>query len=228
MPLKEAMETLDQDVHNMIDAATSLREIPEPSSIWEKPKIMLDGPLKPPAAPATYKALTKLRLREGPSRFADVLPAGGEIEADRVFHVLQAKQEDESGILFLRVDEDDLARGWIMDTGVAGKFQAKKVVKRVAGSLGKRRMAIHQISPVERAEVVEPGSSTSKPKGEKAASPNRGNTGNNVPEELMKLLADPQIKAACEKMGVTEDMLQKNPKFVEAITRKFYGDQVVG
>ncbi|CAE8591773.1 unnamed protein product, partial [Polarella glacialis] len=185
-----------------------------------KPAIELPGPLRPPAAPATYEALTKIRLRVAPNKFADLVTST-EIEKGAKVRAVEAK-EDEDGLLFLRADED-FGRGWFLDRGIAGKWAGKRVVKRVAGSLnvGKNR-AVHSLSAIDTAEVLPPGGDPA-PSGEEQPSQSPAER----QQPILDLLEDPQIREVCEELGVSVETLRSNPGFLQAVARRLYGDEVV-
>jgi len=184
----------------------------------ERPKYMLPGPLKPPAAPASYKALTKIWLRRAPSTLADVVTTH-EIQKGGEFYVPESIYDNETGITYLRTDEE-YDSGWVVDTGIAGAWAGKKIVKRVAGSLrAQKGIAVNQISPVEKAEVVEPGSDEDE---KKAGTQNDSKV--DVPPAIQRALDDPQIVDLCQKLGLGPDELKKNPSFVLGVAKRLYGD----
>jgi len=206
-------------MNKMQEQAAAPKSAPKEKIIIPDP--LLPGPLKPPAAPASYEALTKLRLRVAPSKFADLITSKV-VEKGDVFRVVDARDDDEIGLTYLQVDgayED----GWIMDKGIAGPFAGKKLVKRIAGSLKSSvRPSVHELSEVESAEVVnehEPGTDAQAQTG--AWSDTSG-----YPKEILDLLADPKIMKMCADMGVDGDTL-KNAVFLRAVSRRLYGEEVV-
>eukprot|EP00435_Cladocopium_sp_Y103_P029772 s96_g7.t1 len=174
---------------------------------YEKPIFDLPGPLRPPAAPARYKALTRIRLRVAPHKFADLVTPTYEI---------QQGQEFRSG------------GAWFLERGIIGKFAGKKLARRIAGSLEptKKGPAVMQISEVEEApaEVLPPATKSEENfEGVNQAPPS--------PYErrkpVLELLEDPEIQAICKEMGIDMETMKKNPEFVEGIARRLYGDEVV-
>lgn len=182
-----------------------------------QPQVPLKGPLKAPAAPATYKALKKIRLRVAPSKFADVLTST-EIEKDAVFRVLEAK-EDEDGSLFLRTDSD-YDDGWFMDKGIIGKFQGRKVIQRVAGSMSKAQVTVHSLSQVERAEVSD-GSQKAAPVATAAE------VDQQQKYSVQAVLLDPKMQELCKDIGIDPHVLKNNPTFLRAVARRLYGEEVI-
>jgi len=185
------------------------------------PDPLLPAPLKAPAAPASYEALTKLRLRVAPSKFADLITSKV-IEKGEIFRVVDARDDDEIGLTYLQVEGayDD---GWIMDKGIAGPFARKKLVKRVAGSLAASvRPSVHELSEVESAEVV----NGDQPDADAQAQTGAWSDTSGYPKEILDLLADPKIMKMCADMGVDGDTL-KNAVFLRAVSRRLYGEEVV-
>lgn len=182
---------------------------------------MLPGPIKAPAAPATYKALTGIRLRVAPDKRADIW-VFKEIAKDEVFRVVQAKKE-EDGTMFLKL-EDKYEGKWIMDHGVAGKWAGKKLIKRVAGSQSTKGKAVHEISIVEKAEPV-----TSLPKKGEKEGPNDGGFAANEAQRapILDVLADPKVVAMCKEAGIDPEELKGNPEFLRNVQRQLYGEEVV-
>ncbi|CAJ1435754.1 unnamed protein product [Effrenium voratum] len=193
-----------------------------------KPIFDLPGPLRPPAAPAKYKALTKIRLRVAPSRLADLTTPSYEIPAGQEFHVIEShKDEEDESVLHLLTSQEH-GGAWFMERGIVGKFAGKKVARRIAGSLElKKAPAVMQISEVavEEPEVLPPktGSEEDEFAGVNEAPPS--------PYErrkpVLQLLEDPEIQKICQDMGVDMEEMKKKPEFVEAIARSLYGDEVV-
>jgi len=192
---------------------------PDLSDVWtapaepvEQPKVPLPGPLKPPAAPATYKALKKIRLRVAPSTFADVMTSH-EIEKGTVFRAIEASEEDD-GTMFLK-STPEYSNGWLMMKGVAGKWAGRSVVKRVAGSMAAQKgTAMLEISEVERVEDLNDAATK-----EEAAGPSA--------DPVLALLEDPKIRATFEKQGISVETLKNNPEFLEAVAKRLYGDEDV-
>jgi len=193
-----------------------------------KPKFELKGPLAPPKAPATYEAKMKLRLRQTPSRLSDLLPV--EIEKGERFRALEfRKDEDDPQVTWFRTNV--ATGGWVMDTGIAGKLGGKKVLKRVAGCVEDvKGVTIHMVSQVEEVqpEVLEPGAAKPGSKytpSTSNAEPAMGEDG--VPPEVAALFSNPKIVALLNNNGIGVDDIRKNPELMEAMRRKFYGDEVV-
>jgi enoyl-CoA hydratase/carnithine racemase len=185
-----------------------------------KPKFELPGPLKPPAAPATYKALTKLRLRVAPSRWSDILTSKT-IEADTLFRVLEERPDsDNPEISFLRADAE-FDDGWLLDSGVAGEWAGKKTIQRVAGSMKKAEVSVNQISAVEDAEVSSSG------QGYEGAERTPAEAAALQKEALKSALQDPALLEMMAKAGVDVDALKDNPDFTEGVARDLYGEELV-
>lgn len=184
----------------------------------EQPAFQLGGPIRPPAAPATYKALQKIRLRVAASRFADLLTST-EIAKGDVFRAIESK-EDEDGTLFLKTDRA-YENGWFMELGVIGKRAGKPVVKRVAGN-ARRNTAVHEISAMPRAEAMPAGEAPPpRPEGKILTEEERK-------QPILAMLEDPKVRAVFEKKGVSIETLKENPEFLRAVSRRLFGEEVVG
>lgn len=206
-----------------VDASEYMEE--KASAKKPLPPGMLPGPPKPPAAPATYKALQKIRLRIAPGTTSDL--TWKEIEKGAVFRAI-ASQDDETtpGIIWLKTD-DDYDGGWLLDTGIIGDFRGKKVVKRVGGSLAsQKRSAVLEISAIDNAEALPPGT---KGNDSEAQQPNDGGfqQGEQQRAPVLSLLDDPQMTELCKSMGISADDLKANPEFLRSVARRLYGDEVV-
>jgi len=193
---------------------------------YEKPIFDLPGPLRPPAAPAKYKALTKIRLRVAPHKFADLVTPTYEIQQGQDFRVIEAEEdEDEKSLLWLKTSQES-GGAWFLERGIIGKFAGKKLAKRIAGSLEQKKgPAVMQISEVEEpSEVLEPTASTSESfEGVNQAPPSPYER----KQPVLELLEDPEIQQICKEMGIDMETMKKNPDFVEGIARRLYGDEVV-
>jgi len=214
-PAAKKKETIENVEDAVAEEKAEVEEEQDLSGI-EMPKVLLPGPLRPPAAPATYQALTKSYLRRAPSRIADVM-TGVAIEPGAEFDVLEAKEDEDGELLYLRVDST-YDNGWLLDRGAAGQWAGKRVVKRIPGSL-RARAAIHTISEMTPAEVAEgekTEASQSTPKGE-----------GEFPPALLAVLDDPAVRKLCMQMGMGPDELKKKPDFLRAVARKLYGEEVV-
>lgn len=181
---------------------------------------MLPGPIKPPAAPATYKALTKIRLRVAPERVADIWTQK-EINKGEVFRAVQAKEIE--GTMFLKLD-DTYEGKWIMDKGVAGQWAAKRVIKRVAGSQAQKGKAMHEISVMDRAEPV----TSMPPEGADQGENDGGFASNEAQREpILAILEDPKVKELCKQAGISPEDLKGNPEFLRSVQRGLFGEEVV-
>eukprot|EP00931_Biecheleriopsis_adriatica_P074817 TRINITY_DN48807_c0_g1_i1.p1 TRINITY_DN48807_c0_g1~~TRINITY_DN48807_c0_g1_i1.p1 ORF type:complete len:259 (+),score=76.29 TRINITY_DN48807_c0_g1_i1:63-839(+) len=180
----------------------------------EKPAIMLEGPLRAPDAPASYKALTKIRLRTAPHRFAD-LRTDYEIEKDETIRVLEAKQDDE-GVVFLRTDSD-AGDGWFCDRGVVGEFRGRRIVKRIPGSLrlGKKGQALHQISSMK----AEDAQAVAKTEGA-----SQSVTSQDTEDSIKSFLEDEEVQKLIQELGISSDTLKNNPAFLKAVAAQLYGE----
>jgi len=215
----------------------------EVSEDHTKPIFNLTGPFRPPAAPARYKALTKIRLRVAPHSLADLVTPTYTIETGEEFEVVASKEDEKApGILWLRTSQAS-GGAWLLERGVAGPFAGRRVAKRIPGSLrGKaKRAPILELSEVAtevaqeaadkaalEPEVLAPLPSNEKKREERSAGVNMAPPS---PYErrkpVVELLQDPEIRDLCKEMGVDMETLQSNPAFLEAMARRLYGDEVV-
>jgi len=206
------------------DIAQATAEAPAPK---EFPPGMLPGPPKPPAAPATYKALQKIHLRTGPNLYADTTRS---IDTGATFRaVAWGPHEQDNNVIWLKTDAD-YEGGWMVDTGVAGKLAGKKVIKRIAGVMSsERRSAVLELSAVDNAEALPPGSQGSDSQGSEDEEPNDGGFERMEQQRapVLDLLEDPKIVELCESMGIKTDDLKANPEFLRTVARSLYGDEVV-
>jgi len=83
--------------------------------------------LEPPAAPVTYRALTRIHLHADASPSAGVLP-NADIEEGATFRAVEAREV--GGMLFLKADTEH-GSGWLIDTGMTGTGQGQKVLEKV-------------------------------------------------------------------------------------------------
>lgn len=122
----ESAENADDVRQTLLEDSPELLKDFEATKVEEegRPKFILQGPLRPPSAPATYKTISKVRLRTAPDMFADLKST--EIEKGATFRVLQAKEVD--GLRWLRTDPT-YEEGWLLERGVAGKLRGKKSCK---------------------------------------------------------------------------------------------------
>eukprot|EP00913_Durusdinium_trenchii_P001399 g1294.t1 len=229
---------------------------PSRAEDYEKPIFDLPGPLRPPAAPARYKALTKIRLRVAPHKFADLVTPTYEIQEGEEFRVLEAKTDEsdpgqnrlasrrlgdaldpqDPGVLWLRTGQDSGA-AWFLERGIIGKFAGKKLARRVCGSLEvqEKGPAVMQISEVPD-EVAAPTSSTSSSSESEEADQPEAPSPLEKQKSILELLedavdlfdwCDPEIQSTCKEMGIDMETMKKNPEFVEAMARQLYGDDAV-
>lgn len=207
---------------------------------WAEPIVKLPGPLRPPAAPAKYKALTKIRLRVAPHSLADLTTPTYTIQPGQEFYVVAEQEHEESpNVLWLRTDQD-AGGAWLLERGVAGAFANKKVVRRIAGTLGAtKRPPLMEISEVPtelaeeaaelalEAEALPPLPSNQKKREEFAGVNMAPPSAYERRKPILELLEDPEIQAVCKEMGVDMESLRQNPAFIEEIARQLYGDEVV-
>mmetsp|Transcript_82449 Transcript_82449/g.241988 ORF Transcript_82449/g.241988 Transcript_82449/m.241988 type:complete len:302 (-) Transcript_82449:47-952(-) len=194
-----------------------------PEDVPEQPFAQLGGPLKPPAAPATYKSLTKIRLRVAASRVADIVTST-EIRQGAIFRAVEAK-EDDDGVLFLRTD-GEYENGWFMEKGIVGPFAGKSVVKRVAGSAKKGKgPALLSMSEVSRSEVMGMGKPEDKAKREAAA---EVPTPQSRKQSVVSMIEDPEVRKVLEQSGISVEDLKRDPEFLQAVARRLFGEEVVG
>ncbi|CAE7473563.1 unnamed protein product [Symbiodinium sp. CCMP2592] len=210
---------------------------------WAEPIVKLPGPLRPPAAPAKYKALTKIRLRVAPHSLADLTTPTYTIQPGQEFYVVAEQEHEEApNVLWLRTDQD-AGGAWLLERGVAGAFANKKVVRRIAGTLGAtKRPPLMEISevPTELAEeaaelALEAEALPPLPSNQKKREEREEFAGVNMQppspyerrQPILELLEDPEIQAVCKEMGADMETLRKNPAFIEEIARQLYGDEVV-
>lgn len=185
----------------------------------------LTGPLRAPVAPATYEALTNIRLRVAPSVFADI-QYQAEIAQGTVFRAVRAVEED--GVTFLKPEEEKYLGAWARMTGVVGEWAGKNVVKRIPGSRaikiqveqgkGRAPTAVMAISEVEQAEVV----SKVEPKRQVDTRP-----GPDGEARVKAVLEDPKIKEIIKSAGLDPEVLKRNPEILQKIARSVFGDDVV-
>merc|ERR1712079_459662 len=172
------------DKSNIFDPSSS----PKPAEV---PKTMLPGPLKPPAAPATYKALTNIRLSVEPAKYSEIVTSA-EIAKGATFRAVEAK-EDADGTLFIRTS-GEYEGGWFLERGIVGKWAGKRVVKRVVAQCNADEgTAVHSVSEIDRAEVApdEPQSSTQAVGGRRAAELYENEK--TQQDTILEVLADPKI-----------------------------------
>jgi len=219
---KSSGAPVDPELKDIFNAA-----VKETEDRRDQPFVNLAGPLKPPAAPATYKALTKIRLRVSASRFADLVTST-EIPKGAVFRAVASKEDTEDGgIVYLRTD-GEYENGWFMEKAIIGEFKGKPVVKRVAGSTKASGAAMLSMSEVTRAEVMgirKPGAEQVK---QEVAAEMADDTPQSRQKQLQAMLNDPEVRAMVEKSGVSLEALKQNPEFMRAISRRLFGDEVVG
>jgi len=215
----EAIEALEEQ---LIDSAKGAAQASaqEQADKGVVPVHKLAGPLMPPAAPATYKALLKMRLKKDPDLFSEVM-LDKEIEQGAVFRAVAAREcTEKPGTFFLKTDEE-YGGSWIYDTGVAGKFANQRVVKRVAGSQSKRGMTtILEISMVDRADVFAPGQTIPEPDNRVASTADK-----ELP--IYALLEDDAVTSALLAAGLSAEDLRNNPEFIQKVARSIYGEEVV-
>eukprot|EP00929_Paragymnodinium_shiwhaense_P052053 TRINITY_DN26105_c0_g1_i1.p1 TRINITY_DN26105_c0_g1~~TRINITY_DN26105_c0_g1_i1.p1 ORF type:complete len:311 (-),score=85.08 TRINITY_DN26105_c0_g1_i1:35-967(-) len=207
----------------------------------EEPVVKLRGPIRPPDAPASYRALTKLRLRNAPSRFAELSTV--EIPQDTEFRALKAVRDKEVEDLTYLKTTEEWGEGWVINMGVAGKWANKKTIKRVAGTLaktgpGRPSRAMHKLSLMDKADVVDEEAEAKereeqlKRAEERAAAfPNAesgGGAKNQYAPELLAVLEDPKILEMCQTMGISLEDLKAKPEFLTAVSRRIQGEEVVG
>jgi len=174
----------------------------------EKPLFELPGPLRPPDAPATYKALTKIRLRIAGAKLADL--SMDEIQKDAEFRVVEAKEADD--VICLRTDPESEYKGlWLLDRGFVGMFRGKKVVKRIAGSLGSGKKAIlHEISMADPAYVAEANSGVAVSEKERLRSALEG---------------DRELSDMFEAMGIDTQEYLQDAGFKEFLSKQMSRDK---
>eukprot|EP00933_Yihiella_yeosuensis_P036540 TRINITY_DN30301_c0_g1_i1.p1 TRINITY_DN30301_c0_g1~~TRINITY_DN30301_c0_g1_i1.p1 ORF type:complete len:332 (+),score=71.29 TRINITY_DN30301_c0_g1_i1:64-1059(+) len=236
----ELLGDADDDLMEMAQKMAEAAE-KEDEELMVKPKFNLTGPLRAPAAPATYQALTRLRLRKDAGLYSDLVTEF--IPEGATFRIIEARPDSESNMIFLRTDRD-YGGAWIFDKGVMGTFAGKRVVKRIAGSLvaGKKRKAVFQVDEIDPSEVndedfdlsalappemldaeVEEGRRTPG----QDTGPPLGDSPYERKKEILELLEDPDIRGVMEKMGMSTEKLSADPSFIEKVAREMYGEEVV-
>jgi len=196
-------------------------------SAAEVPKVKLRGPLKPPAAPATYKALTTIRLRVEPSKYSEIVTST-EIAKGATFRAVESR-EDADGTRFIRTS-GEYEGGWFLEKGIVGKWAGKRVVKRVVLPCNADEgTAVHSVSEIDRAEVAPdetPRWSTQAVSGRRTQElyENEQIQQNTI----LEVLEDPKIAEFMKQSGISADMLRTNPEILKAVQRALFGDEVVG
>lgn len=189
--------------------------------------MILKGPLKPPAAPATYKALTKIRLRVEPSKYSEILTTT-EIAKGATFRAVEARKEDD-GTLFLRTS-GEYGGGWFLEKGIVGTWAGKRVIKRVVKPCNADEgTAVHSISEIAGADIApdETPQSSTQPVGGRRAQELYENE-KSQQDTILKVLEDPKIAAFLKQSGISADMVKENPEILQAVQRALFGDEVVG
>jgi len=194
----------------------------------EVPTVKLPGPLKPPAAPATYKALTKIRLRVDPSKYSEIVTST-EIPKGATFRAVDSR-EDEDGTLFIRTS-GEYEGGWLLEKGIVGKWAGKRVIKRVVHQCNADEgTAVHAVSEIDRAEVAPPDEASRS--GNQAVGGRRAQelyeNDESQKDTILEALEDPKIAEVLKQSGISADMLKTNPEMLKAVQRALFGDEVVG
>jgi len=210
----------------MPDKANIFNPNASPSAA-QVPKVKLPGPLRPPAAPATYKALTKIRLRVEPSKYSEIVTST-EIPKGATFRAVESR-EDADGNLFIRTS-GEYEDGWFLEKGIVGKWAGKRVIKRVVLPCNADEgTAVHSVSEIDRAEVApeETSQSSTQAVGGRRAQELYENE-QAQQDTILEVLQDPKIAEFMQKSGISAEMLRKNPEILKTVQRALFGDEVIG
>jgi len=110
-------------------------------------------------APGSYRALTRIRIRESPDVMSQ--PTGATVEPGEVFSATQViSSQTSDGIGYLQLADRN---GWVFDTGIGGAWLGKPILERVEGEVfpapevvAPTAVAPATVTPVEATTVEAP------------------------------------------------------------------------